>query len=104
MKYLSVLAIGLVIPALVGCASSSKKLNKISPGLTKDEVLVILGRPHSTSAQGETEYLSYNLINKGGGDLREYTVKLVHGAVESFGERTDYGTARWLGTNSPAKN
>lgn len=87
-----------------GCASTSKKLNEVALGQTKDEVIALLGKPHSTTAQGSVEYLTYNWINKGAGDLREYTVKLVHGTVDSFGERADFGPARLMGTNSPARN
>lgn len=87
-----------------GCASTSKKLNEVALGQTKDEVIALLGQPHTTTAQGGVEYLTYNLINKGAGDLREYTVKLVHGTVDSFGERADFGPARLAGTNAPARN
>jgi hypothetical protein len=97
---------GLLIASAVftGCASTSKKLNEVALGQTKDEVIALLGHPHATTAQGSTEYLTYNLINKGAGDLREYTVKLVNGTVDSFGERSDFGPARLAGTNSPARN
>jgi hypothetical protein len=86
---------------LVGCASSSARMTRISPGMTKDEVVHALGRPHGVAAHGEVEYLTYNLLNKGVGDLREYAVKLVAGRVDSFGEKVDFGP-NLLATNAPA--
>jgi hypothetical protein len=46
------------------------------------------------------EYLTYNLLNKGVGDMKEYAVKVVAGRVESFGEKADFGP-QLLSTNAP---
>ena len=45
--------------------SDSTKLNSIRVGMTKPEVLSILGAPDSTSAQANAEYLTYYLVNTG---------------------------------------
>ena len=37
---------------LVGCATSSDKLNNLQIGMTKDQVIALLGPPNSTSAPG----------------------------------------------------
>jgi hypothetical protein len=47
------------------------------------------------------EYLTYNLLNKGVGDMKEYAVKVVDGRVLSFGEKLDFGP-NLLVTNEPA--
>lgn len=91
---------GLVaVVLLAGCAASSARLNRISPGMTREEVVSALGRPHAVAAQGGVEYLTYNLLNKGVGDMKEYAVKVVAGRVEAFGEKSDFG-AQWFSTQA----
>lgn len=70
---------------LAGCETSAK-LNTIRIGMTKDEVLSILGTPDSTSAQANVEYMTYYLTaDSGYGRDQPYMVRLVSGKVESFG-------------------
>jgi hypothetical protein len=99
----SVVGLALAIAIAAGCASSSGKLNQVSLGMTRDEVVKVLGRPHAVAAQGETELLSYNLLNKGVGDIKEFVVRLQKGAVESFGERASFGPSLFASTNAPAR-
>jgi hypothetical protein len=77
---------------LVGCGTTSTALNKISLGMTKPEVIKILGNPHTTSAKGQTEYLTYNLENEGMGGKREFFVRLINGNVDAFGRSGDFDT------------
>jgi hypothetical protein len=98
------LAVGvaaLVAVVSFGCAKSSARLNRINPGMTRDEVVQSLGRPHAVTAQGNVEFLTYNLLNKGVGDMKEYAVKVVDGRVLAFGEKADFGPSL-LVTNEPA--
>ena len=90
-----------VAAGIAGCASSSAKLNRISLGMSREEVVKTLGRPHAVSAQGDVEFLTYNLINKGVGDMKEFVVRIQKGSVESFGERVTFGSSLF-GTNAPA--
>ncbi|MFZ9856101.1 MAG: outer membrane protein assembly factor BamE domain-containing protein [Limisphaerales bacterium] len=90
-----------VAAGIAGCASSSAKLNRISLGMSREEVVKTLGRPHAVSAQGDVEFLTYNLINKGVGDMKEFVVRIQKGSVESFGERVNFGSSLF-GTNAPA--
>ena len=71
---------------IAGCNSASN-MNKVRIGMTKDEVLTILGQPDSTSAQANVEYLTYYLIADTSyyGRDQPYMVRLVNGKVESFG-------------------
>jgi len=90
-----------IAAGIAGCASSSAKLNQLSLGMSREEVVKTLGRPHAVSAQGDVEFLTYNLINKGVGDMKEFVVRVQKGSVESFGERVNFGSSLF-GTNAPA--
>jgi hypothetical protein len=100
-QWLAGAAVAGVVLMIAGCATSSSRMNRISPGMTRDEVVSALGRPHGVAAQGNVEYLTYNLLNKGVGDMKEYAVKVVDGRVLSFGEKSDFGP-NLLVTNEPA--
>ncbi|MGA2016446.1 MAG: SHOCT domain-containing protein [Opitutaceae bacterium] len=68
-----------------GCATSDK-LNNVHIGMTKDQVLALLGTPDSTSAQANVEYMTYYLVAESGyGRDQPYMIRLVSGKVESFG-------------------
>jgi len=78
----ALLALGVV---LAGCATS-EKLNDLHIGMTKDQVLGLFGKPDSTTAQANVEYLTYYLVAESGyGRDQPYLVRLVDGKVESFG-------------------
>lgn len=88
---LSLLALVLLGALLAGCMSSAE-LNKLQIGMTKDQVIALLGQPDSTSAQANVEYLTYYLeANEStygrysGESEKAYMVRLVDGKVESFG-------------------
>jgi hypothetical protein len=75
----------LVVVLLAGCATA-EKLNDVRIGMTKDQVVALLGAPDSTSAQANVEYLTYYLENdENYGRDRPYMVRVVDGKVESFG-------------------
>jgi len=86
-KKLCLLALALLGAILTGCATSTD-MNKIQIGMTKAQVIDILGTPDSTSAQANVEYLTYylevNNIARADQD-HAYMVRLVDGKVESFG-------------------
>ena len=71
-----------------GCMTA-EKLNGIKIGMTKDQVIALLGTPDSTSAQANVEYMTYYLASNVnyGRDL-PYSIRLVDGKVESFGRFT----------------
>jgi hypothetical protein len=66
---------------------SATKLNGIRVGMSREEVLSILGRPDSMSAQANVVYLTYYLLNTGSDFERHepYMIHLVNDRVESFG-------------------
>jgi hypothetical protein len=93
----------LVAIVCVGCATSSKNLNMISIGMSKSEVIDILGEPESTSAKGGAEYMIYSLkerISKPGETIfpvaieGKYYVRLVGGKVESYGRVGDFDSTK----------
>jgi len=101
IRRVTLLAAACAAAWVAGCASSSARLNQVSLGMSREEVVKTLGRPHAVAAQGEVEFLTYNLINKGVGDMKEFVVRLQKGSVESFGERVNFGSSLF-GTNAPA--
>ncbi|MCA6070812.1 MAG: hypothetical protein LE168_00220 [Endomicrobium sp.] len=69
-------------------------MNDLSLGMTKQDVLKVVGKPNATVAQGGYEYLIYFLYDTGrhacSGIKRDYFVRLVDGVVESYGRSGDF--------------
>jgi outer membrane protein assembly factor BamE (lipoprotein component of BamABCDE complex) len=65
MKRYRIIILLLLIAFLFGCAGSSKKMNLLSLGMTKQQVIEAIGEPTSTSANRNTEYLHYRLTADG---------------------------------------
>lgn len=78
---------------LVGCATSHK-MNEISLGMTKQQVIEKLGPPVSTSAAPGVEYLNYRFSETGDhayyGISTPYFVRIVGGKVDAYGRRGDF--------------
>jgi outer membrane protein assembly factor BamE (lipoprotein component of BamABCDE complex) len=85
--------------ALAGCATSGK-INAVSIGMTKDEVLKVMGDPVSISAKGNIEYLNYKLSETDDdafmGWTTSYFVRIINGKVDSYGRSGDFDS-----TNKP---
>ena len=92
-----------------GCASpSAKKMNIIAVGMSKQEVVQIMGAPITSKATSGVEYLIYKL--RGGSctttdyvlwgtldpDCRGalYFVQLRNGAVSAYGEQGDFDSTK----------
>ena len=94
----SILSLLLVL-SFYGCATVPN-LNGISLGMTKQDVLKIMGNPKSISAKGNIEYLKYvcseGFVSSACNELsnREYFVRLVDGKVESYGNIGDFDSAK----------
>lgn len=69
---------------LTGCVKHSSRMNRVSMGMTKPEVIKVMGKPVSVTADKHAEYLNYSLLERFG-VIIPYEVKMVNGAVESFG-------------------
>ena len=82
---------------LQSCVGTTAKLNKVSLGMTKAEVVQQIGRADSVSAVGNEEYLIYywatpKQVFADENNLPEYFVKLVDGKVAAYGKKGDFGT------------
>ena len=96
-----------------GCAvQSAKSMNTISVGMSKQEVIKVLGRPDTSKAASGVEYLIYKLQDKaascvgqtlftfgfaaaGGGCAGSlYFVQLRNGAVSAYGKQGDFDSTK----------
>jgi hypothetical protein len=86
---------------LFGCAAPmATKMNNVSVGMTKAEVIQVMGTPKSVSAKDGVEYLNYrfatSFMDTDGSDTSDYFVRLVSGRVDSYGQKGDFGTTQKL--------
>ena len=91
------LLVVLLCLGLCGCATMSQKMNSISLGMSKDEVMKKMGNPISTSATENTEYLNYSLVESADGIIgypRPYYVCIRDGKVISYGRKGDFDTTK----------
>jgi len=89
MKPYRIIVIFIAVIFLFGCAGSSKKMNQLKLGMTKQEVIEAIGEPTNTSAKRNTEYLNYQLTT-GGFFTNVYYVKLQDGKVDAYGQAGDF--------------
>jgi len=76
---------------VLGCAGSAKKINNLNIGMTKAEVIEVMGEPNFTSAANDVEILSYELIsNSLFSDM--YHVSIKNGKVERFGKQGSFAS------------
>ena len=74
----------------VGCLTEASKINGVAIGMSKGEVLKIMGKPVSVTADEKTVSLNYALHETGvqiglGYVTVPYEIKLVNDKVVSFG-------------------
>ena len=74
---------------LLGC-TSAVKMNDVRVGMTKAEVIDVLGKPSSTSAMDGIVFLKYRFYNNSVFSDGFY-VKLKDGKVEAYGQVGDFG-------------
>lgn len=91
MKKIAVVLFSLSVG--LGCATSSR-LNNISLGMTKKEVINEMGKPTSTAANGSKEYLNYSLPESYGGFPSPYYVRLEKGRVDAYGRLGDFNSTK----------
>jgi hypothetical protein len=75
----------LLVGSFLGGCTTASQLNDIHIGMSKDQVIAILGKPDSTSAQSNVEYMTYYLSNDQSYRDQPYSVRLLDGKVESYG-------------------
>ncbi len=82
----SLALLGLLV-ILTSCATVGQRLSQISPGMTKPQVIQILGKPHSTGGVSGVEVIHY-IQDDGGWRNSYFFVRFVEGKVESYGSET----------------
>lgn len=84
--------------ALAGCATTAPKFGSISLGMSKQEVVSVLGQPFSVSVQGRNEYLIYvthfGVYLTPYNETGRYFVRLIDGKVESYGKVGDFDSTK----------
>ncbi len=80
----------MILILFCGCATAHK-ITRVNLGMTKNEVIKVLGMPVDAKAKVNTEYLYYQFSETGFDALRNnytpYFVKLVNGKVDAFGRK-----------------
>ena len=92
-----ILIIGLAAMLTAGCLTSASKINGVSIGMNKADVLKIMGTPVSVIADTNSECLNYNLAEVPTAfDMpgTPYEIKLVDGKVVSYGRAGSSPTSR----------
>ena|SRR3989344_8737628 len=84
---------------MTGCYSMAHKMNSVNIGMTKQEVISVLGSPTSTSAKEGVEYLNYRLYETisdttGAGKTTPYFVRIINGKVDSYGRLGDFDSTK----------
>tara|TARA_R110000803_G_scaffold180151_2_gene242557 strand:- start:265 stop:591 length:327 start_codon:yes stop_codon:yes gene_type:complete len=97
MRIKNLLSLFFVVVFITACATANK-MNKLSLGMTKAEVINSLGSPNSVSAQAGVEYLMYELSPTDDmafyGVTRPYFVRVINGKVESYGLMGDFDSSK----------
>src|SRR5262245_33247262 len=107
-----IVAVGLLVAALGAAASTvawagcpfwcttGERMGDIRAGMTKDQVIAVLGRPDGFAQSGSTEALTYSnrLMSGFSWDRADYHVILSSGVVTAYGP----GTVRQNSASSPS--
>jgi len=78
---------------IMGCVTFTTATNKLNLGMSKQEVIGVLGQPSSIKANDNTEILEYMLSDNRRGVLVQYWVTLKDGRVVQYGNSGDFGNA-----------
>ncbi len=92
------LLVSLFIFLLVAGCATAQKMDRLSIGMTQDQVVAAMGRPASTAADGGIVFLLYRLsetdIEAYRGIEGRYYVRLRDGRVDSWGRVGDFDTTK----------
>ena len=73
-------------------------MNSVSVGMTKQQVIEVLGPPVSTSAKQGVEYLNYRFSETSDhafeGVTTPYFVRIIGGKVDAYGRLGDFDSTR----------
>ena len=89
----SLIGIAIVSVLLSGCFANAGRTSGVHYGMSKQEVVAVMGAPVSVSTHGSSQYLSYSVCDTDNqtlnGIMRPYVVRLIDGRVESYGTTGD---------------
>lgn len=94
MKKLTAIIVGSAMLCSCADTKTSTKLNNIQMGMTRQDVVSLMGAPDSVSASSNTVYLMYHLENHNAGGRSDYYVHLKENAVDSFGRKGDFDSTQ----------
>ena len=83
----------LVVPILMmmGCVHPAPRFDRISVGMTKEQVRIAIGDPNSVSSQGSTEVWKYNGPDMMTGvEFDAFAVRFIDGKANAFGRIGDF--------------
>ena len=115
-SYFVVLVLVAVVTAVAGCSSGSgtssrgwgktkPDFTKVDIGMTKAEVINVLGQPDEIKAQAGVNYIIYlDCVTCGLGGADKYFVRFIDGKVESFGQVGDFDSTKDPTLNLNIKN
>lgn len=87
-----------LVALLLAACATAHKISAVHIGMTKQEVVAVMGAPTSTSARGSTEYLNYALSETDDDAFRGWTkpyfVRLVNGKVDAYGRMGDFDSTK----------
>jgi len=104
MKTATVLC-AIVVCLLASCVTpQAHRTAELKIGMTKSEVIKVMGEPQSVSAQGYAEFLNYTLWEESAGSslLRPYYVRILNDRVEAFGYAGQISTTAPLAVTTSA--
>ena len=90
MSWLSALICTVILILLTGCTNPSSmqaaRLDSVRPGMTRDEVLEIMGPPQRQEIHGSTEFLIYSTDGRSTTALLDFIpIAIVDGRVTGTG-------------------
>ena len=92
-----ILIVLLTCVVLNGCVTTTSSTNRLHSGMTKAEVIKVMGNPTSVKAKDNNETLEYLLYPTWSPTIydkkQQYWVILNNGKVTQYGNAGDYGTA-----------
>ena len=86
---------------LAGCASSATKMDRVQNGMSREQVLALLGPPDGTSIRGNLEYLTYYLTADATVGEQPYMVRLVDRQVDTVGRFVQLDELEAVANGSP---
>ena len=86
---------------LAGCASTATRLSRVQNGMSRDQVIALLGSPDGARVRADIEYLTYYLPDETGRREQPYMVRLVGARVESVGRFVQLADLEAAGGRAP---